>query len=176
MAKLFSFSIGSGSWRTRTGPLFILLLLISSGYTYTHWPHNTHSTPNLTQPNYFLSYRHFSLDLWNPALLLRWTAIALGRWWLLLISVKAHHTQTSSSSSSSKLPSFLLCHWCWPLRLFCLCGEISFSFFFSLSRVRLFYRVSRLVYLPIDYKAARPGSRKKKTAIDTQEKREDVYI
>lgn len=96
-----------------------------------------------------------------PALLLLLGSYSTrARWWLLLIFVKAHHTDYSSSSSSSKLPSFLLCHADADLLDSFACAER--FFFLSLSRVRLFYRVSRLVYLPIDYKAARPGSRKKK--------------
>jgi hypothetical protein len=94
-----------------------------------------------------------------PALLLLLGSYSTrARWWLLLIFVKAHHTDYSSSSS--KLPSFLLCHADADLLDSFACAER--FFFLSLSRVRLFYRVSRLVYLPIDYKAARPGSRKKK--------------
>jgi hypothetical protein len=110
-----------------------------------------------------------------PALLLLGSYSTRARWWLLLISVKAHHTDYSSSSSSSKLPSFLLCHadadlldsFAYAERFF---SSLSLSGSSLLSRFTVGLFAHRL-------QSGQAGLKeKKKTAIDTQEKIEDVYI
>lgn len=93
---------------------------------------------------------------------------------ILLISVKAHHTDYSSSSSSSKLPSFLLCHADADLLDSFACAERFFSSL-SLSGSSLLSRFTVGLFAH-RLQSGQAGLKEKKTAIDTQEKIEDVYI